>query len=796
MDGLLKRLLVTFKLEADDHLRTMAAGLLALEQGLPAAAQGQTVETFYREVHSLKGAARATNLIQIESLCQPMESLLGRVKRQQLSLAAPHYDLLHRALDMLADLVATGVAGQPVANPHALTGLLEELGAAEKAPQPPGGPALAGVGSAAPLAPPAPSPIAGTAVPPAPPVATASVTPPATTQTVAPPISAPASAPGHGGSGADAGVRIATHKLTSLMLQAEEMLALKLAAAQQVRDVRELVNWVAVFTQQQATVTRRRPGAQQPLAAAREAQTAQASVAATQQLREQVAQYRQRDSEVERRLRMLLHTAEQHQQASASMVNRLREEVRQVVHLPLAAILAGMPKMVRDLAREQDKDVSWNTAGAEVELDKRVLDELRDPLLHLVRNSLGHGIEPAAERRQLGKPPRGSIALSAVHRDGSTVELCLRDDGAGINVANVKAVAVREGLLASDAADSLSEAAALDLVFQSGLSTSPTITRLSGRGLGLAIVRDKLHQLGGSIAVETTLGVGTTFRLVVPVSRTTMHGVLVKAAGHLLVVPSQHLARVARWPRADIQRVAGRDTIALDQQAVPLVSLAAVLALPPVGTPPAAGLFVELLVLGPPGAHLAFAVDQLVQDQEVLVKPLAKPLLRLRHVAAVTILGTGQVVPILQVGELLRSAQRQGTLAAAASSQSAAIPAAAPAILIAEDSMTSRLLLLNILESAGYRVQTAVDGAAAWEVLQRQPFDLLVSDVQMPHLDGYELTAKVRSDATLAELPVVLLTSLAARADQERGLAAGASAYLVKGDFDQGHLLDVIRRLI
>jgi len=420
---------------------------------------------------------------------------------------------------------------------------------------------------------------------------------------------------------------------------------------------------------------------------------------------------------------------------------------------------------------------------------------MRDPLVHLLRNCVDHGVEAPETRVRLGKPDRGIITLAVAPVNGSKVEIVVSDDGSGIDTVKVRESAVRHGFLPAEAARAMSDAAACDLIFHAEVSTSPIITRLSGRGLGLAIVREKAEKLGGTVAVESQPGQGTRVRILLPVLLATFRGILIEAAGRVFVVPTAQVERVAAVRPAEVQTVEGRETIVLGGLAVSLVRLAEVLELPGAGAMGAPSVATPIVVLGLGGQRVAFAVDAVLDELEVLVKPLRKPLSRVRHIAGAAVLGSGRVAPILNVADLLKSARKHG--AAVRTGVAGAQPAAAAAksLLVVEDSITSRLLLKGILESAGYLVKTAVDGLEAFTLLRTGNFDLVVSDVEMPRLDGFDLTARIRADRKLAELPVVLVTARESREDRERGIEVGASAYLVKSRFDQSDLLDAVRRL-
>jgi two-component system chemotaxis sensor kinase CheA len=462
--------------------------------------------------------------------------------------------------------------------------------------------------------------------------------------------------------------------------------------------------------------------------------------------------------------------------------------------LPLATLGVLLPKVVRDLSRDQGKDVDLTLSGADVKMDKRILEEMKDPLIHLLRNCVDHGIERPEQRRRVGKPERARISLSVTSVNGNQIEMLISDDGAGIDAERVKSAAIRKGLISHEAAERLTESSALALVFEPDISTSAIITEVSGRGLGLAIVREKAERLGGRVAIESRLGEGTTIRITLPLTLATFRGVLIESEQRRFVIPTAQVERVARYKPGEVQTVEGRETLTLNGRTVALVRLADVLQLPAAqraGDTPAT---IPLVVLGTGEQRMAFSVDAIVEEREVLLKPLKKPLSRVRNVVGATVLGSGEVAPVLNVADLLKSGRSAGSPA----HLSARAPMAAPEakrILVAEDSITSRMLLKGILESAGYLVKTAVDGMEAFAALRAERFDALVSDVEMPRLNGFDLTSRVRGDRALAELPVVLVTALESREHRERGVDVGANAYLVKSDLDQSNLLEALRRL-
>ena len=588
-------------------------------------------------------------------------------------------------------------------------------------------------------------------------------------------------------------MRVTVAKLEAQLLESEEMLTAKLSAGQRAADLRELAHRFAAWGNEWAAVEPDVRGLRQwrDRAPARMERRSSPELTRLLDFFDWSMNYFR---SVEDRAATLGQVAERDSHAIGKMVDDLLEDSKKLLLLPFATISTSFPKLVRDLCRDQGKEADLTIRGDDIEIDKRILEEMKDPLVHLLRNSIDHGIESLEERTLKGKPSRATITLEVSQINGNKVQLLLSDDGAGINTGKVKESAVKHVLLSAQEAGQLGEAEAQALIFLPEVSTSPIITQLSGRGLGLAIVREKAEKLGGEVSVESRPGLGATFRMTMPTTRATFRGILIEASGLLLVVPTTQVERVTRARPDDIQTVEGRETISFDGHAVALVQLADALGLPPVerkDTPPAGA---PVIVLGSGDQRVAFAVDAVVEEQEVLVKPLRKPLSRVRNIAAATVLGSGHVAPILNVADLLKSARK--IVIAPARVAAGKKPVEARAVLVVEDSITSRMLLKAILESAGYHVKTAVDGMEAFTLLRAEKFDLVVSDVEMPRLNGFDLTARIRADKKLAELPVVLVTALESREDREHGIDAGANAYLVKSSFDQSNLLEAVRRLI
>jgi two-component system chemotaxis sensor kinase CheA len=757
-ESFLKRLLATFKVEADEHVGAMSSLLLELEEPADANVTARQVESLFREAHSLKGAARSVNLADIERVCQAMERVLSLLKRGELGLSAELREALNRATDGLAQLLARDVAGQAMPDAVPVSNLVRALETVADAASMPG---------RAPQAEPA---------------------------RAEPPAHAALPAPGPG---ADT-VRIAATRLEALLLRAEDLQAFKFGAQHLAEEQHALGNTLLAWKRQwdksarNARVVRR--------ALVRQAGTGGEVLATNLRALDPVFDAVERDElfikSLGERFAQFERVAAQERRALAGTVDKLLDDMKQALMLPFASFLEGMPRLVRDLARDSGKEVELVMQGTSLEIDRRILEQMKTPLIHLLRNAVDHGIETPAERQRAAKPPRGRITIEVAAREGNKIELVVADDGAGVDVQRVKAKAEQLGLHTAAALAAMDEAQACALVFESGLSTRALLSDLSGHGLGLAIVREKIERLGGTVELNARHGAGARFVIVLPATLATFRGLLVGVGDHQFVLPSRHVERVARVKQGVVRTVANRESIELDGQALSLVRLAAVLGLPERGPVRREDDHLLLAVLSHGGRRMAFAVDEVIGDQEVLVKPLGPPLKRVRNVAGATVLGAGRVVPLLNVADLLKSALNAGAPRAAPAAAARASEMPPRSLLVVEDSITSRALLKGILESAGYRVSTAVDGVEALARLRSGHFDLVVSDVEMPRMDGFELSTRIRADKRLAELPVVLVTALGSSEDKERGVEAGANAYIVKGSFDQGNLLEAIKALI
>lgn len=467
----------------------------------------------------------------------------------------------------------------------------------------------------------------------------------------------------------------------------------------------------------------------------------------------------------------------------------LQERTMRARMVPVSTITDQLHRAVRDLARSLGKTVRWEVRGDDTELDRRVLQHLADPLVHLVRNAVDHGIETAAERVAAGKSEAASIRLHAMQL-GSEVIITVTDDGRGIDVERVRAEATQRGTETSD----MSDEDALMLIFRSGLSTADFISEVSGRGVGLDVVRASVDAIRGRIEVRSEPGVGSEFRIVVPITLAVLPCLLVGVGARRFAIPL-HSVVVAQADDGSLEAHAeGRPRIWVGDETVPVSSLQATL-----GVDGESAEDGPLVVVTSVTRRYAFRVDALLGQRDVVVKGLGGLLPRLSMLAGASVEPDGSILVVLDALGLIDQArlshvgvERIGTML----DEEVITRETRGSVLVVDDALTVRELQRSILERAGYEVRVATDGVEALALLTAEPADLVLTDVEMPRMGGFELTAAIRSAESLKNVPVLILTSRSSEADRQRGLDVGADGYIVKSAFDESSLLAAVDRLL
>ena len=482
-------------------------------------------------------------------------------------------------------------------------------------------------------------------------------------------------------------------------------------------------------------------------------------------------------------------------------VQEMQEGALKLRMTPASTLFEEFPRMVRDIARDLGKDIRLDVRGEDTELDKRLLEQLRGPLVHLIRNACDHGIETPEEREKNGKPRQGTVHLQAYHH-GGTVIIEIADNGRGMNAPKIKEVALSRGIIDERTANELTEEETYYLTLLPGFSTSSLITDLSGRGVGLDVVKTNVELLRGDMSIKSVPGQGTKIELKLPLTVSIIEALLVYQGGELYAIPLTAVDGVHRVRVGDMVRERGRETLPVHGKLLPLVKLEDLLGLSPLSGHEirirSEEDQIQVVVLQFRNQKLALVVDRLMREQEILVKSLGSHLTRTPFVSGATILRKGEPALILNIFDIFSESDRaQGKLIRELVAQTD-VEKRTARVMVVDDSITTRTIEKNILERAGYEVTTAVSAENAIEQLDQAPeaFDIFVVDVDMPGKNGFQLTEIIRGRSDTQEVPVIICTSRATDEDKRMGIQVGAQAYIVKGSFDQNVLLETVKSLI
>lgn len=794
-----ERLLATFRTEADEHIKNISSGLVSLENAASEDEKAGHLEIIYREAHSLKGAARAVNLNEIEGTCQNIENIFAGLKKGEIIAGQGIYDLLHESIDHIGIFLNTSGAArdEAISQLAHLTRRLQEFfiehyqSSARETGQAtdPGFPNED-----------------DQKAPDIPDIDLQSIRKlrenlikqngnsgasreqmPARQSDANIPQQKPAPRQSQ-----DDLLRVSFAKLDHLYHYSEEMLATRIRFGQITEELQSVHQLITLFKKEWRH--------HETLLGTFRSRYANNTGMSTedsfilQQLTDYMSKAHRQLSRIDLRASALQKAAQSESKLLQSNVDGMLGTLREMLILPFSHLTDLFPKMTRDIARELNKEVDLQILGAEIEVEKRVLDAIKDPLIHLIRNALDHGIEKPAARIQNGKPARGKIILTITQTDASQVQITILDDGAGLNIEALKKSALKRNIIRQDDLAKLSNDDIYALIFRSGISTSPVITDISGRGLGMAIVKEKIEKLNGSVQILTEHGKGTRFIISMPVSIAAQRAIMVRCLNSAFLLPSTHLNKVLRLREEQIVSREGKLSFVLDKNPIPIVSLTELLQL---GKPSAMERLRTLVaILSLNDQVVAFSFDELLDEQEIVIKSFNKQIKKIRNIAGANVTADGKIIPVLDANDLMRSAFELLLHVNPDSESAPVLPKRVRRILVADDSITSRMLMKDILETAGYHVDTANDGVDAITQLKTSEFDLIISDVEMPRLNGFDLTKSVRENKKTTELPVILVTGLSRREDMEKGIDVGANAYVIKSTFDQKNLLEIINRLI
>ena len=743
-EDFLKRLQSMFKIEAEEHINLISLSLIELEKNPKPERSAELVEIIFREAHSLKGAARSVDKNNIESICQVLENIFSEIKVKKVLLSADQYDLIHQATDIILEMVS----GNETINGNEIIKQLRSFAKLKDTP----GKKEKNI-----------------------PYNKTNITK-GNNAAVEIPVEETISDPGT--------VRISTNKLDPLFLQAEQMIQSKVAFTERTKDIKNIYDFIRYWKTDSRRLNAIYSARNEP------------------EIKEIIDWHNERLNKLEEKAAAVSFNIKNDQYLLGKMIDEHLESTKSILMHPVSVITESIPRLVRDIARSQNKEVELLINEKEIEVDKRILQELKDPLIHLIRNSIDHGIQIPAEREKAGKPAKGTLNIDFRTIDGRQLEITVSDDGIGINADKVKSSAVKAGIITSNDTEKLNEQEAILLTLKSGISTSRIITNISGRGLGLAIVKEKVEKLGGSVLIESTPGKGAAFRILVPLTLSTFRGVLTKTGECMFFVPTSNVKLTGRVKTTDFKTVENRKTINYNNEIIAIVKLGDVLGIKDNSNirvssrengPEVTG-YEQIILLKHGDLQIGFIVDEILDEYQILVKELGKQLKYVRNISGAAVLGTGTIVPVINVSDLLQSALI--TIKNPKTITKVKEPEKTFKVLVAEDSITSRTLIRDILETAGYIVETAIDGAEGYIKAVEGEFDIIISDVDMPRMNGFELTTKIRNNKKLSELPIVLVTALESREDREHGIDVGANAYIIKSSFDQSNLLETIKRIL
>jgi two-component system sensor histidine kinase and response regulator WspE len=774
-------LLELFSLEAEAQTQVLSAGLLALERN---PTQADQLEACMRAAHSLKGAARIVGVDAGVSVAHVMEDCLVSAQEGRLYLLPEHIDALLQGTDLLMRIATPG-SNTGAGDISAYVALMEAL----LAPSAPGAQAPTLTKVDAPSTPPNAAAVLAldaelalqlqlpAELQPEPQVPSAPEPLPveAPPEPVQPAVSRQGKRPAEGG---ERVLRVTAERLNSLLdlssksLVESQRLKPYLANLQRLKrmqsgSLRALENLNLHLDTQALSLE-----AQEALA-----QTRRLLAESQQLLAEQTAELDEFGWQSSQRAQVLYDTA---------LACRMR---------PFADVLTGQVRMVRDLGRSLGKQVRLEIEGEKTQVDRDVLEKLEAPLTHLLRNAVDHGIELPEQRLAAGKPAEGLIRLRASHQAGLLV-LELSDDGHGVDLPRLRKNVIERQLSTADTVAQLSEEELLTFLFLPGFSLRDKVTEVSGRGVGLDAVQHSVRQLRGAVGLEQSSGQGSRFHLEVPLTLSVVRSLVVTVGDEAYAFPLAHIERMCDLGPDDIVQVEGRQHFWHEGRHVGLVAASQLLQRPAAQSNEQS---LKVVVIRERDAVYGIAVEGFVGERTLVVLPLDERLGKVQDISAGALLDDGSVVLIVDVEDMLRSVDKllnTGRLERIARHKHTQAEVARKRILVVDDSLTVRELQRKLLLNRGYDVAVAVDGMDGWNALRAETFDLLITDIDMPRMDGIELVTLLRRDNRLQSLPVMVVSYKDREEDRRRGLDAGADYYLAKASFHDDALLDAVVELI
>lgn len=772
-DEFRERLITTYREDAQDLLSEISRSLIELESvGIDKGSS--LIEEVFRKIHSLKGASRAVSYRDIELICQNLENIFSLMKKGDIIPNTEIFDQFHQIIKFIRGLIASGrpdeqSSSEIIQNLRSITNSDTRFCNSEKSNFP--------------------------------------------SQKIQnsdqireksflkenelysdshPPSEYPQDYEyqEHDYSIQDrkkqGTVRIDANKLERLIAGSDDLLTTRLFITQRMSELEEMINRFSLWHWNHTQVESDLSQIQEYVRGYHKSSFSPEFLLLLERLTDFLRYDRDFVTNFQHDLSAHIRATDVDRLALETSTSEISDLIHDAVLSPISDIISPFTEFVREYSRSSGKKIDLNIEGEEIEMDRRIQESLKVPLMHLIHNSIDHGIEYPDLRILQEKPERGEIRIKIAPHSGSKVEIEVSDDGSGIDFKTVRKVASDKGLINIEESDTLTDDEVIWLIFKSGLTTSPIITDLSGRGLGLAIVEDTITRLGGDLKISSVPGKGTSITMRLPVRLATLRGVIIRSEDQIYVFPIKQVRQVMRIQRESLIKKADHYSIQYKKEIIRVIRLSDIL-----GVSQNYSLETDLIpivIISYGAGQIACVVDEVIRVQEIVVRPLGTLLKRVKKITGAVVLGDGRIGLVLDPLELIQIALSKDDI----TSLNITERIKRKSILIVEDSVTSRTVLQKILQNAGYQVKTSVDGIDAFAKLKSDEFDMVVSDVDMPRMNGFTLTEKIRSDDQLSNLPVVLITSLDSSEDLNHGIVVGANAYIIKSNFEKNSLIQII----
>ncbi len=718
-----------FRMEVEGKTASLTEGMLQLEQGVRSPI---LLEDLMRAAHSLKGAAQMVEARQAVRVSHAMEDCFVSMQKGTTQPTPARMDVLLEGVDLLRRIAASETDAVAMSLAESDTdGFVERLAAADEVSEPQA---------------------ARTAVP----------------------VEDTPAADVPGASRDDDNVRVTAERMNRLLSLASESLV--------------TTRWLDEFIAESSRARQQHRDVADSLERLRDSLTGHAANA---DLLHRLADAQRHFGELRRVRTNEIASLVEIQRRASGVATRLYREVVDLRMRPFSEGVAHLGRLVRSLSRQLDKDVRLEVVGGATPVDRDIFDRLDASIVNLIRNAIDHGIESPAERVRMRKPPTGTIRLEAVHRGGMLV-ITAQDDGRGVDIEALRALVVSRRHTTEELAARMSDAELLDFLFLPGFSMRDTVSEISGRGVGLDIVQTAARSAGGKVTLHSRAGHGLQFDFQLPLTLSVVRALVFDVAGEPYAVPIARVARVLKVDKTAIQSIEGRQHVAIDEAHVGLVAAHQILEVP---AAPVSEDDVSIIVLGQ-GAHTyGVTVDRLVGERELVVRSLETILGKVKDIGSAALLPDGTPLLIIDVEDVLHSIEHLitgGRVQPAAMEPGKARAGRTKKILVVDDSFTVRELERKLLAGRGYEVDVAVDGVDGWNAVRTGRYDLVVTDVDMPRMDGIELVTRIRQDPRLHLLPIIIVSYKEREEDRLRGMEAGADRYLAKGSYHDESMVNAI----